>query len=290
VFRRVVDPVPEWTIDQSDQGPHFIKFRVGATYHTSDGVGDGLVSLMFLIDALYDSAPGNIVALDEPELSLHPVYQRKLSALLADYSKDRQVIVATHSPYFVDISAAISGGEIARVYRDAAGACRISPVSRQTLNQLKGFLTNINNPHILGLDAREVFFLEDRIILLEGQEDVVLYQKLLAALKITLPGNFFGWGAGSADNIPIIASLLTDLGFSKVVGILDANKKERCEKLRKQFPEFQFFCIPVNDVRTKKAQPAKGAVSGLLDEKLSIRPEYIADTEKLFYEVDSFLR
>ena len=108
VYRRVVDPVPQWAIDQSDQGQYFLKFTVGATYHTSDGIGDGLVSLMFLIDALYDSGPGHTVALDEPELSLHPAYQRKLASLVAEYAKDRQIIVATHSPYFIDISAAIS--------------------------------------------------------------------------------------------------------------------------------------------------------------------------------------
>src|SRR5207237_1180232 len=99
--------LPLWTLDQR-QGQYFIKFDVGATYHTSDGVGDGLVSLMFLIDALYDSAPGDIIALDEPELSLHPAYQRKLSALLSEYAKDRQIIAATHSPYFIDFAAAIS--------------------------------------------------------------------------------------------------------------------------------------------------------------------------------------
>ena len=289
VFKRVVDPVPAWTIDQSDQGPYFIKFKVGPTYHTSDGVGDGLVSLMFVVDALYDSAPEHAVAIDEPELSLHPAYQKKLALLLADYAKDRQIIVATHSPYFVDISAATSGGEIARVFRDNAGACKISPVSRAALNQLKGFLTNVNNPHILGLDAREVFFLEDRIILVEGQEDVVFYQKLLADLSINLPGNFFGWGAGGADNIPIIASVLKDLGFSKMIGILDANKKERCDNLNAEFPEFRFFCIPADDIRTKQAQPARNAISGLLDEQFLVRDTYVEDVKKLMTDIGTFL-
>ena len=109
VLRRVLDPPPDWTIDQSDGGQYYLKVNAEGQYHTSDGLGEGIVSLFFIIDALYDSEPGEVVVIDEPELSLHPTFQRRLSTLLADYSKDRQIVYATHSPYFVDFSYVVNG-------------------------------------------------------------------------------------------------------------------------------------------------------------------------------------
>ena len=97
VLKRVLDPLPTWTIDQSEAG-HFLRFELEGTYHSSEGLGEGLISLFFIVDALYDAADGSVIVIDEPELSLHPSLQRKLRALLSDWSQTRQVIVATHSP------------------------------------------------------------------------------------------------------------------------------------------------------------------------------------------------
>ena len=58
VLSRVMDPVPNWTIDQSDEGRYFINVNSAGQHHNSDGLGEGVVSLLFLIDALYDSSPG----------------------------------------------------------------------------------------------------------------------------------------------------------------------------------------------------------------------------------------
>ena len=57
VLGKVLNPVPNWTIDQSDGSQYFLKFYFGDAYHNSDGLGEGLVSLFFIIDALYDSNP-----------------------------------------------------------------------------------------------------------------------------------------------------------------------------------------------------------------------------------------
>lgn len=155
--------------------------------------------------------------------------------------------------------------------------------------QLEGFLKNLNNPPILGLDAREVFFLEDSVILVEGQEDVVGYQKIASELEKNLKGTFFGWGVGGAHNIEIVASVLSDLGFEKVAGILDDDKKSLIPALESKFPNYHFFSIPAKDVRSKSARPETAAIAGLLDGKGKLKPQYHSDIDSLFDKINSTL-
>lgn len=284
VLRRVIDPVPDWYIDQYENSNYYLKVRSGQAYHNSDGLGDGLVSTMFIVDALYDSAPGDIIAFDEPELSLHPTLQKRLCQVLADYAKDRQIIYATHSPYFINWQAIFSGGSIVRVKKidHRSVVTHLSDTSRKAI---AGLTQDLNNPHVLGLDASEIFFIEDGVVLVEGQEDVLCYAKILKELDVELPGTFFGWGVGGAPKMPVIAQMLCDLGFERVAGILDQNQAPLRQRLSEEFPSYNFEAIPAEDVRTKKARPAKQPVKGLLDENGTLRQEYSDDVHSLFLRV-----
>ena len=294
VLERVVSPAPTWTIDQSDQGEHYLKVNSDGQYHSSDGLGEGLVSLLFIVDALYDSSPGDLIVIDEPELSLHPTYQRRLANLLADYSRDRQIVYATHSPYFVDFNHVLNGAEVARIHR-RDGMSLVSQLSGDTAKRLEGLLRNSHNPHLLGIDAREVFFKEDGVVIVEGQEDVVYYPKVLEDLERNgrlstdgasfLEERFFGWGSGGAGNIERIAGLLYDLGFERVAGILDGNKCDVIPSLQAQFPTYIFLSIPADDIRTKPALDSREPIFGLLDEDYALRPELAERTGDVFKEI-----
>ncbi len=122
VLKKVVDPVPDWSIDQMDSGQYFVKVRKDGAAHSSEGLGEGLLSLLFIVDSLYDSDVSSLIAIDEPELSLHPALQRKLAELLLEYSKDRQIVIATHSPYLVRLDALEEGATIARVHQTEKGS------------------------------------------------------------------------------------------------------------------------------------------------------------------------
>lgn len=289
VLRRVANNVPAWTIDQDEQGSYYLKFDNSGQSHTSDGLGEGLVSLIFLIDALYDSQPGDVIVIDEPELSLHPIYQRKLASLLAEYAEDRQIVYATHSTYFVNFEHILNGAGVGRVHK-VSGCCKISQLKRETAQQLSGMLTNRNNPHILGLNAREVFFQEDGVVVLEGQEDVVYYPQILEQLpdQFDLSDRFYGWGAGGAGNVVKIVALLRDLGFSRIAAILDHDKRCLIPGLRDEFPDYFFDSIPANDVRTKPARPSQEEVEGLLDAGI-LRSEFTEKTTTLFGKIDEYI-
>lgn len=289
VLHKVLTFKPTWSIDQSDQGQYFLKFYNGDYSHTSDGMGEGVVSIFAIVDSLYDSKPGDVIVIDEPELSLHPALQKRLFSLLNEYSKDRQIIISTHSPYFVDITSIISGSNLVRVINDGKGTeiFQLSSDARGILDKLSN--GNIYNPHTFGLDARELFFQEDGIIIVEGQEDVLLFPDIADQLKTSIPASFFGWGAGGASNIGYICSFLKDLGFKKVAAILDGDKAEKVPQLSGDFPEYHFSHICADDIRTKKERKATGAVDGLLDCKRLIKDEHKIQTAKLLSDLNSYM-
>ena len=288
ILGKIMQPVPQWTIDRADGGNYYLKFAERDAFHSSDGVGEGLVSLFFIVDALYDSSPGELIVIDEPELSIHPVHQERVATLLEEYSADRQIIYATHSAHFVGFEFVAAGASVSRVHKEA-GISRISRLSNATADALRGYLNNLHNPHILGLDARKVFFLEDRIVLVEGQEDVVYFQKVLSQLGEQINGTFYGWGVGGATNMETIASMLSELGFKRVIGILDKNVCAVRRALKKKFPLYTFMSIPADDIRTKPARDAQNAVIGLLDEKGKIRPTLRKKTLKLISKANECL-
>ena len=71
--------------------------------------------LVLLVDLLFHTAPGSLLLIDEPELSMHVVWQQQVLPDLLDIAKlsDFDVIVATHSPDIIGpynhLEVALSG-------------------------------------------------------------------------------------------------------------------------------------------------------------------------------------
>jgi predicted ATP-dependent endonuclease of OLD family len=296
VMREILDPLPEWKIERNGSGQYYMRIFYGGISHISDGAGDGLLSLFFIIDALYDSDKNGIVVIDEPELSLHPSLQKKVSRLFADYAKDRQLIIATHSSYFIDWEAIINGANIIRVSKEGTKTV-VYPkesLSAEVRKKINNLMDDNQNLHTFGLDAKEVFFLNDNIILVEGQQDVFFYKNwVLPELgKDKMNCEFYGWGVGGASKMGTIARLLLELGFKKVIGILDNDKegKREKEKLEKEYNNYNFFIIPTEDVIDKKSENAKPLKNGLLiksNKHYKIKDKYKSDLIDIFNNIGS---
>jgi predicted ATPase len=278
LLARVLGYVPDWAVDQSDSGQSYLKFlwqdEAGtAQSHSSDGLGDGLISLFVIVDSLHDSKPGSVIVIDEPELSLHPQFQRRLRAVISEFAADRQIVYATHSPYLIDWSDVSNGASITRVHKTHTGTQLATP-TRKALHEFVTLgLGNQYNPHVLGIQATEVFFLDGGILLTEGQEDVVMLPKAIEQVGPPLDASFFGWGVGGAGNMRKVCALMAELGYRSVAGVLDNDMEQLAIELAAEFPQYSFDCIPADDVRPKKARPAMEAKSGLLDESGQLRPE-----------------
>lgn len=227
-----------------------------------------------------------MIAIDEPELSLHPSIQSKLKGLITEYARDRQIVISTHAPKFIDWESISNGAQICRVV-NVEGATKLYQLSEETKTLVGKLLNDMNNPHILGADANESFFLSDKIVLVEGQEDVLYFPKVLKDLGQSLDGEFFGWGAGGDSKLGTISQILAELGFVKVVGILDGNKKEGVPTLNGRFPEFYYDNHEADDIRYKKERSER---TTLLDEKNAhIREKYRSSTQKMFERINQYL-
>lgn len=285
--------VPQWTIDQSSEGNHYIRLRNGSASHSSDGAGEGVVSLFSIVDALTSSTSGNTIAIDEPELSLHPAIIRRLVRAIVRVSANRQVIVATHSPYFIDPSAIAQGAALIRIASEGRGssAYQLSEEGRKALMKIHDpDKPNTKAPHTFGLDARELFFQDDGIVLTEGQDDVMLYPVVASQLPIGhVPGHLFGWGVGGAGNMRHMCQMLQDMGYRKVAGLLDSDQAANIPTLKEAFPSYMFFAIPARDVRDKDAVEAREGVMGLLHEGKKLREEYRDEMQHVFEKIrDAF--
>lgn len=65
-------------------------------------VSDGTLRYLCLLAILVDPDPPPLVAIEEPELGLHPDIHSQLAALLLDASTRTQLVVTTHSDLLVD--------------------------------------------------------------------------------------------------------------------------------------------------------------------------------------------
>ena len=60
--------------------------------------------------------------------------------MFKEYSKDRQIIINTHSPYFVDMDSLVNGACLYRTIKNNAGNIDVFPLSDQSKKNIGGFL------------------------------------------------------------------------------------------------------------------------------------------------------
>lgn len=137
------------------------------------------------------------------------------------------------------------------------------------------------------MDAKELFFLEDNVIVVEGQEDVVAFNKMMEELDIEINASFFGWGAGGAGNIGKILKILRELGYKKVTAIYDGDRNDDYENCREDYPEYNVIKIWKDDIRDKLEHSEK-VKEGILDEGLNIKEGTEPEIRKFLEGIKEF--
>ena len=126
-------------------------------------------------------------------------------------------------------------------------------LSEKTKEKMLNLLRDYQKPHVLGDTMKEILFLNDNIILTEGQDDVIILKQLFEQKDISVKYSFFGWGAGGLDNVPTILNFLKELGYKKIFIIVDnINSSNSSLKYIKNLKSIGLFELSADDIRDKK--------------------------------------
>jgi hypothetical protein len=251
----------QWHAGLDDDNRYPLTLSYGDLEHPVAGAGSGTKNTFWFCDAFYDANEPSTIVIDEPELSLSPAMQKRLFDLFKRESKKHQIIYATHSPYLVDAEIIKNGAVINRVFKKD-GASFVRSAGASEFKDVLKLMDVWSKPHLFGLEAREIFFAPDGVIVCEGMEDVSLLAREYRKHSKRRRGTFYGWGAHGNGNIEKLCNFFQLLGYEHVVGIYDDANGETEQGMNGKFGgKFFFHELPTPDVRDK---PNKG-ITGIFD-------------------------
>lgn len=168
-MQKFISNFHDWTIAEDRHGK-FVRYLVNNnSFHEADLLSDGTVSLFRIVAHIVNTDSSKILLFDEPELSLHPQAQKQLFQIIKKLAETRQVLVSTHSLYFIDPDI-------------------IENIVCFQNDNIKGVTTSkLSEPqkakNLLHLENRELFFAKN-IVLVEGYQDRIRFRKFLSRHNI----------------------------------------------------------------------------------------------------------
>jgi predicted ATPase len=103
---------------------------------------DGTLKMLAYLTVLYDPDPPRLIGIEEPENQLHPRLLYGLAEECRSTSASTQLMVTTHSPFFVN---ALKTQELWVLYRDEAGYTQA-----QRASEMKHVNAFVENGALLG--------------------------------------------------------------------------------------------------------------------------------------------
>ena len=85
-----------------------VQWKSSSQPHAGADLSDGTLRFLFLLTVLSHPEPAALIAIDEPEVGLHPSMLPIIAEYAADASQRTQVILTSHSPEFLDAFTALS--------------------------------------------------------------------------------------------------------------------------------------------------------------------------------------
>lgn len=88
----------------------------------ADFVSDGTLKMLTYLIVLNDPMPPAFVGIEEPENSMHPQLHERFAEVCGSSIKNTQILVTTHSPYFLN---ALQPKEVRVLWRDRDGFAKV---------------------------------------------------------------------------------------------------------------------------------------------------------------------
>lgn len=166
--------------------PEPFSLNYGITFFRTNQKGSPKLSsgekeyINLIANVFVHNIEGGVILIDEPELHLHPRWQRRLIELFNTFSTERniQLIMVTHSPQFV---RAETLKKIIRVYKLDGSSKTVIPDNRRLST------TSIKDTFlIVTATNNEKIFFADKVILVEGDADRIILEFVLKKVQSDL--------------------------------------------------------------------------------------------------------
>ena len=184
-----------------------------------------------------------IVIIDEPELHLHPNWQKKLIQILKEETgnKNIQILFVTHSSSFISYNIL---NNIYRIYKENgfSKCIRISDLLQDDDNDFRKNLSVINATN------NEKIFFSNNVILVEGITDEILFKKIYESEIGKIPDKLEFVGICGKKNLNNFKNVLDKLqihyfyigdfdniyDFEKLRYLFEIDVKKQKEDLKKK--------------------------------------------------------
>jgi hypothetical protein len=158
--------------DPTSRDTPIIKIYEGERDHELQESAAGYFEVLYILSQLRSISDDDILLIDEPALHLHPLKIRYFGRKMAAFAR-REVILFTHSPYFVNTSLFSSTQCLIKIHKDRNGPSRILSKHEKE----KGFSLGIKPYHF----KAEIFFSKCNVFV-EGPSDAYALTAISDAL------------------------------------------------------------------------------------------------------------
>lgn len=290
LMKKMVPNFNFWTVGTREPAGDYLKYRTGNNVeHAVDMLGDGIISLFRIAAQLSSNSTRDyVLVIDEPELSLHPTAQKSLHKVLSEESKDKQIILITHSPYFVNWEDISAGAEVIRLNKHKDKYCTVSQL-KPTSNYSRiigNSIADWQKPEFLDTVSKEIMF-ANNILFVEGKEDVGLLKRWLVDNSVEQNFEIFGYGIGGETNMPFFLELAEDLGLAKVSALFD-NNATKYNQCKREHPSYFVKKLPTDDIRDKLNEDGTLKIEGVFDSSGNIKQQFETQFKNIINDINDY--
>lgn len=219
LIKRILPDFCNWRIGY--EGGEFVSYQTTDwVKHKTDFLWDWVISIFRILSHfIHESSNWRLLIIDEPELSLSPRMLKRLLRVIWEISKERQILLSTHSPYLIDNDFLRNWAILNKISKYGDHESKIYSI--KNFDKYIVLDTNFKSPYKFDIVAKELFF-QDDVLFLEWVEDTGLLMKYFANTDINLFWYWVRW----FSQFEGFLKLSNDLWIQKAAVIFDNGDNE----------------------------------------------------------------